>query len=211
MILMGMPGQTMAGQVCSATMIQVFPGYGRMKLLSNSAATAVLALLLALLSACAAIPRGVEPVTDLEPERYLGTWYSIARLDHSFERHLTDVTARYEPREDGSITVINRGYHSRKEQWVEARGVARFVESPNVGRLKVSFFGPFFLGSYNIIALDRENYEYSMVVGPNRSYLWILARSPELDPQVIEALVAQAKGLDFATENLIFVVHERRP
>jgi apolipoprotein D and lipocalin family protein len=73
-----------------------------------------------------------------------------------------------------------------------------------VGRLKVSFFGPFY-GGYNIIALDKVAYQYALVCGPNRSYLWILAREPQLDADVIEALVGRARELGFATEDLIMV------
>ncbi|SEK51634.1 lipocalin family protein [Ectothiorhodospira marina] len=166
-----------------------------------------LALFLAL-AGCTGIPDGVKPVQNLEPERYLGTWYSIARLDHSFERDLTNVTAHYELRDDGSIRVINRGYHPGKEEWREARGVARFIESPNVGRLKVSFFGPFY-GGYNLIALDDENYHYAMVSGPTRSYLWILARSPDLDEAVLASLVEQARELGFDVDELIYVQHDQ--
>lgn len=160
--------------------------------------------LLLLLTACTGIPRGIEPVRDLEPERYLGIWYSIARLDHSFERGLIRVTARYEARADGGIRVINRGYDPSREEWREVDGVAYFIESPNVGRLKVSFFGPFY-GGYNIIALDREHYRYAMVTGPTRSYLWILSRTPELDQAIIAELIEKAENLGFAVDELIFV------
>ena len=102
------------------------------------------------------------------------------------------------------MRVVNRGYRPADDAWETAEGVAAFVEATDVGRLKVSFFGPFY-GGYNIIALDKDNYSYAMVCGPSRSYLWVLAREPRLDPAVIEALVARARALGFATEQLIMV------
>lgn len=155
--------------------------------------------------ACTGIPQGVEPVSDFELERYLGTWYEIARLDHRFERGLSRVTADYSLRDDGGVTVVNRGYDAESGEWQEARGKAYFVDADDVGRLKVSFFGPFY-GGYNVVALD-EDYQYSLVAGPNRSFLWILARSPDLDEDVVQRLVARAAALDFPVDELIYVEH----
>jgi apolipoprotein D and lipocalin family protein len=165
------------------------------------------ALLLGL-NACVGIPDGVEPVTGVELEKYLGTWYEIARLDHSFERGLSNVTATYSKREDGGIRVINRGYNAQEGEWDEAEGKAYFVGQSDVGRLKVSFFGPFY-GGYNIIELDMQNYQYSLVAGPDRSYLWILARQPQLDEAILQRLVAKANSLGFATDKLIYVSHNQ--
>jgi len=166
-----------------------------------------IATLLAL-SACVRLPEGTEAVEGFELERYLGTWYEIARLDHPFERGLTDVTATYSVREDGGVDVVNRGWDTDAGAWDEAEGKAYFVGSPEVGRLKVSFFGPFY-GAYNVIELDRENYGWSLVVGPNRDYLWILARDPALPDSVVEDLVAEARRLDFPVDELIRVSHDR--
>ena len=143
-------------------------------------------------------------------ERYLGTWYEVARLDHSFERGLTRVTAHYSLRDDGGIRVVNRGYDPESGKWREAVGRAYPVGPPDVGRLKVSFFGPFYAG-YNVIALDKDDYRYAMVSGPNRSYLWILAREPVLAPPILKRLLEQAKALGFATDQLIFVQHGDEP
>ena len=161
--------------------------------------------LLFLLSACATTPQGVTPVSNFEVKRYLGKWYEIARLNHVFERNLDQVTAEYSLREDGNIRVLNRGYNTAKQQWQNIEGRAKFTSQPNVGSLKVSFFGPFY-GGYNIVELDK-NYQYALVVGNNRNYLWILSRQPQLDKAVQERLVAKAKALDFPTEKLIFVKH----
>jgi len=166
-------------------------------------------LLLAALTGCVAIPAGITPVDDFQVERYLGRWYEIARLDHSFERGLSQVTAQYSLGKGGEIRVINRGYDQAKKKWEEAQGKAFFVESPRTGMLKVSFFGPFY-GGYNIVDLDHEHYSYALVCGPNRSYLWILSRTSRLSEATLQALVARAKSLGFDTDNLIYVEHEDR-
>lgn len=160
-----------------------------------------------LLGGCIGLPHGIEPVRNFELERYLGTWYEIARLDHSFERGLTRVTAEYSLREDGGMRVVNRGYNPATGTWKDAVGRAYFVAGPRFGRLRVSFFGPFY-GGYNIIALDQENYQWAMVCGPSRDYLWILARSPQLEADVLEPLIGQAGRLGFPATELIRVSHD---
>jgi len=154
-------------------------------------------------SACYAQPAGATAVSNFSLPRYLGTWYEIARLDHRFERGLSQVTAHYSMREDGGVRVLNRGYNEKKSKWNDAEGKAYFVDGEKIGRLKVSFFGPFY-GAYNIIALDHEDYSYALVVGNNLKYLWILAREPTLDPTVMESLLSQARTLGFATDELIY-------
>lgn len=165
---------------------------------------AVIALGIALLTGCASQPDNVQPVDHFELSRYLGKWYEVARLDHSFERGLTNVTAEYGLRDDGLVSVRNRGFQPRKGAWEEAQGKARFVDRKDQGFLKVSFFGPFY-GSYVIFELDRDNYQYAMVAGPDRSYLWILARTPVLDPALRDRLVALAAARGFDTDRLIWV------
>lgn len=157
-----------------------------------------------LLAGCVHAPQGVEPVGNFELQRYLGKWYEIARLDHSFERGLANVTAEYSLRDDGGVRVVNRGFSTRKNQWEEAEGRAAFVEGADQGFLKVSFFGPFY-GSYVVFELDRENYQYALVAGPDKSYLWLLARSPTIDPALKERLIARAAELGFDTGKLIQV------
>jgi apolipoprotein D and lipocalin family protein len=158
----------------------------------------------AALSGCVGAPKGVTPIDGFEVDRYLGRWYEIARLDHSFERGLTHVTAEYAPRDDGGLEVINSGYSERAAARKVSVGRAYFVGSKDVGALKVSFFGPFF-GGYNIIELDRDDYAYALVCGPNRDFLWILARSRTLAPAVRDRLVDRARALDFPVEELIWV------
>jgi len=159
------------------------------------------------ISACTGQPSGTKVVSTFELDRYLGTWYEIARLDHRFERGLTDVTANYSLQDDGGVRVVNRGFSSEITEWDEAIGKAYLVDSPDVGRLKVSFFGPFY-GGYNILELDLDNYQYALVAGPNRSYLWILARSPNLSETIVQSLVEKAKRLNFPVDELIYVSHD---
>lgn len=166
--------------------------------------SALILLLSPLLSGCTGMPTGVKPVEDFDVNLYLGKWYEIARLDHSFERGLSKVTAEYSLREDGGVKVMNRGFSSKKNEWDEAEGKAYFVGPENEGFLKVSFFGPFY-GSYIVFELDKENYEYSFISGPDTSYLWLLSRSPSVSDDVLERFMTQASELGFDTESLIFV------
>lgn len=161
----------------------------------------------ALLAGCLGMPQGVEPVDDFVLERYLGKWYEIARLDHSFERGLQQVTAEYSLRDDGGVRVLNRGYSSKSGKWDEAEGKAFFVESETQGYLKVSFFGPFY-GSYIIFELEREGYEYAFISGPNTSYLWLLSRTPEVSQEVLDHFRARAEALGFDLSELLLVEHE---
>ena len=163
-------------------------------------------LFILFISGCVRIPANVTPVSNFDLERYLGKWYEIARLDHSFERGLTRVTADYSLRQDGGVRVLNRGYSEKEAKWKEAEGRAYFVKQADQGYLKVSFFGPFY-GAYIIFELDHKGYQYSVVSGPDKSYLWILARDPAIDDKLKKALIERAKTLGFDTSKLIFVKH----
>ena len=162
-------------------------------------------LALALLAGCGQIPDGVQAVGGFDAERYLGRWYEIARLDHRFERGLDSISATYTARADGGIDVLNRGYDRAAGEWREARGRARFVGPRDVAMLEVSFFGPFY-GGYNVVALDPD-YQLSLVAGPTREYLWILARQPDPPRDAVEPLVKRAGELGFDTDALIWVSH----
>ncbi len=155
-------------------------------------------------SSCVGIPSNITPVNNFELNRYLGTWYEIARLDHSFERGLEQVTAEYSLREDGGVAVKNRGFDVDKKEWKEAIGKAYFVNDEDKGHLKVSFFGPFY-GSYIIFELDHENYQYAFISGPNSKYLWLLSRTPKVDQKLLDYFKEKANKLDFNTDELIFV------
>jgi apolipoprotein D and lipocalin family protein len=158
------------------------------------------------LFACTGDDASYKAVNDFEPEKYLGVWYEVARLDHSFERGLDQVNATYSMREDGGIKVVNRGFDSKKQKWNEAIGKAYFVETPDVGRLKVSFFGPFY-GAYTIIELDKTAYSYALVTG-GKNYLWILSRTPQMSYIVKQQLISHAKELGFETDKLIYPIQK---
>ncbi|MGZ4970960.1 MAG: lipocalin family protein [Methylobacter sp.] len=160
-------------------------------------------LIITLMTSCTGIPEGIKAVDGFEVNRYLGTWYEIARLDHRFERGLDNISATYTLRADGGLDVLNKGRDIETGEWNQAQGKAYFVEQPDKGRLKVSFFGPFY-GGYNIIELDKKDYSYSMITGSDRSYFWILSRTKQLPESTLQALIARAKALGFATDKLIF-------
>lgn len=160
------------------------------------------------LAACNTQQDEIKAVNNMDINQYVGTWYEVARLDHSFERGLQNVTANYIKNLDGTIKVINRGYNAEKNVWREAEGKARFVDAANedgtnIGLLEVSFWGPFY-APYKIIELDKSYYNYAMVTS-GTDYLWILSRTPQLAYPIKQHLIAQAKTLGFATDKLIYV------
>ena len=154
----------------------------------------VFLLIAALLSSsCTQIPAGVTPVSPFNLNDDLGEWHEIARLDHRFERGLTEVTAHYSLREDGGVKVLNRGYNAKDDQWQEAEGKAYFVADDTTGRLKVSFFGPFY-GAYNIAKLDAD-YRMALVIGPTLEYAWLLSRSATPPAELCQRYFNSAESL----------------
>ena len=160
-----------------------------------------------LLAGCLGTPHSVTPVQGFDINRYLGKWYEVARLDHSFEAGLDNVTAAYSLREDGGVKVVNRGLIKKENRWKESEGKAYFVNEGDEGYLKVSFFGPFY-GSYVIFELDSEDYQYAFVSGPNTSFLWLLSRTPTVDKRLIDHFVARSSALGFDTSKLIFPIQQ---
>ncbi len=161
------------------------------------------------LSACTINPpKNIVPVENFQLDKYLGKWYEIARLDHSFERGLSNVSANYQLLQNGNVEVTNRGYDADKEKWRDASGFAKFIGKTTQGSLKVSFFWPFY-GGYHIAALDKQHYSWAIVVGPSREYLWILARERNLSFGLRDQLIKKIKGLDIDTSQLIWVVQDR--
>ena len=156
------------------------------------------------LSACSTtLDPDVVPVTNFDADKYLGTWYEIARIDNRFEKNLNQVTANYSYRDDGGIKVVNRGYDTKKNKWDEAVGKAYFVDGPDKGHLKVSFFGPIY-GPYVVFELE-EDYQYSFVTNHNKKYLWFLSRTAEVTPEMKEKFSDRVSKMGFETENLIWV------
>ncbi|WP_203300889.1 lipocalin family protein [Marinobacter sediminum] len=165
---------------------------------------ALIVLAAGVLAGCTGVPEGIRPVQNLEVDRYLGTWYEIARLDHSFEEGLSRVSAEYELKEDGSIVVTNRGYDAGEGQWSEAEGHAVFVDERKSGHLKVSFFGPFY-SSYVVFELDSVGYEYAYISGYNRDYLWFLSRTPTVSDAQMAKFRERARAEGFDLSELIVV------
>lgn len=167
---------------------------------------ALLAMALLASGGCTRLPDGIEPVRPFEVGRFTGAWFEIMRLDHGFERGLTNVTAQYEPLPDGALKVVNRGFDPSKCRWREVQGRAVFQADVKTASLNVTFFPPF-AGGYHVFALDRRNYAWAMISGPSKDYLWLLARRPDLDPRIRDRLIAEARTKGFPVNRLILVDH----
>ena len=173
-------------------------------MLRTAALTAVAAGIAAAFGGCAVlVPRGLQPVSGFDAKRYMGTWYELARIDHSFETGLTQVSAQYSLNDDGTVTVVNRGYDETKKKWREAKGRARFRGDSSVAALKVSFFGPFY-GGYNVVRLD-DAYQTSLVIGNSLDYFWLLSRSKTMPEQQFRRLLekAQSLGVDLSRVQVV--------
>ncbi|MEE9331718.1 MAG: lipocalin family protein [Methylophilaceae bacterium] len=169
----------------------------------------ILLFALLLLSSCADALENITIIDGVDADQYLGTWYEIARLDHPFERGLDNVTTHYELEKDGGIKITSKGFNRKHQKWDVAVGEARFLapkqaNNTYLGKLSVAFNGSSY-GRYNIIELDKIYYNYAMVCGPNKKYLWILARTPELTYPIKQHLMSKANELGFDTDSLIHV------
>lgn len=162
--------------------------------------------LLLLLSAFKPKSKNIDVVKPFDQKKYLGKWYEIARLDYYWERNLDNVTATYSLKKDGAIKVDNRGYDLKQQEWKESIGKAKAAANPEEGRLKVSFFGPFY-SEYNIIAIDN-NYQYALVAGESTKYLWILSREKTIPNAVKDEYLKKAQALGYDTDNLVWVKHD---
>ena len=160
-----------------------------------------------LLHSCRTIPKGVSAVHHFEKEKYLGKWFEVARLDYSFEKNLNNVTAEYSLNKNGTIKVVNRGYNFKKDKDQKSVGKAKFVDADTVGKLKVSFFGPFYAG-YNVIAID-EAYKYALIAGKNHKYLWLLSREKTMPANIKNEYLSIAKKVGYDINKLVWVVHNR--
>jgi apolipoprotein D and lipocalin family protein len=145
------------------------------------------------------------PVTGFELERYLGTWYEIARFPHRFEKNLVGVTATYSLKKNGKVKVQNAGYkNSLDGKFKTATGKAKFAGDPNTGHLKVSFF-LFFYADYFIIELDKEDYQWAVIGSSSPDYFWILSRNPQMDDSLFQELCDRAiqKGYDLSPLQMV--------
>ena len=141
-------------------------------------------------------------IKELDLQRYLGTWYEIARFDHRFERGLQGVTATYSLREDGKIKVLNQGFkNGLNGELSVAEGKAKLTDEP--GKLKVSFFWIFY-ADYFVMELD-ENYQWALIGSKSDKYLWILSRTPKLEDNVKNLILQKAEKRGYDTSKLIWV------
>ena len=165
----------------------------------------LLAFVVSLFGACDAADKlDNSTVKSVDLNRYLGSWFEIAKYDHYFERDLDYAMARYTLRDDGKIDVLNTGIKDGRAK--DAKGIAKTTDVP--GLLRVSFFGPFF-SDYRIMMLD-EDYQYVLVGGSTDKYLWILSRTPVLDDATKSLLLAEADRRGYDTSKLIWVKHSAK-
>jgi apolipoprotein D and lipocalin family protein len=143
----------------------------------------------------------LETVPFVNLDRYLGQWYEIARYHHRFQEGCVGSKATYSLRDDGKINVVNECYKKPSGKLHSVKGKAWVVDKETNARLKVSFFWPF-AGDYWIIDLGRD-YEYAVVGHPNRKYLWILSRTPVIDEEVYQSILARLQKQGYDTEKLI--------
>lgn len=154
------------------------------------------------LSSCVSIPKGASAVSPFQKDKYLGTWYEIARFDFRFEKGLDHVTATYSVINDKTIRVDNKGFDLKNNKWKESIGKAKLIGNGREGRLKVSFFGPFYAG-YNVIAIDPE-YKYALIAGNSLDYLWFLSKEKTMPLKIREQYLSKAQSLGYDTSRLIW-------
>lgn len=160
-----------------------------------------------LFNSCASIPKNAKAVDNFDVNKYLGTWYEIARFDFRFEKDLDNASAQYSLNEKGNVDVLNSGYNVVKKEWKKADGLAKFRGDKTTAELKVSFFGPFYSG-YNVISLD-DNYNYALVAGKNLDYLWILSRKKEIPESIKTKYLKLATDIGYDTSKFIWVKHDK--
>lgn len=156
---------------------------------------------------CSSMPEKAHPVNQFDVNRYLGTWYEIARFDYRFEKDFDNAMAQYSLNEDGSVKVVNSGYNFKKEKWISVNGTAKFRGDKDTAALKVSFFGPFYAG-YNVVAL--EDYKYALVAGKNLDYLWILSREKTIPENIRQNFITKAQEIGYDTSRLIWVKQDKK-
>ena len=166
----------------------------------------ILICIMFLFTACSSKNPPLQTVEKVDLERYLGTWYEIARYEHFFEKDCKNVSANYSIMDEETIKVINKCTKIQTNEKKEAMGRAYAIDETN-SKLKVSFFRPFY-GDYWVLILD-ENYEYAVVGTPNREYLWILARDKKLPLKIQNDILEKLPSLGFVISKLLWTMQEK--
>ena len=173
--------------------------------MKNLFKTSALICMVLLFSACSSKNPPLQTVQKVDINRYLGTWYEIARYEHFFEKDCKNVSANYSMLDEQTIKVVNRCTNMLTNEKKEAIGRAYATDETN-SKLKVSFFRPFY-GDYWVMILD-ENYDYVVVGTPSREYLWILCRKPILDEKIKNEILQKLPTLGFDASKLIWTIQE---
>ena len=170
----------------------------------------ILFLLTTLICACTPMKQEYASISlkTIDILKYQGVWYEIARFPSSFEKGLNNVTAEYKRRDDGKLTVINRGYKEDTKKLSKIQGKA-WIPNPQIqGALKVQFFWPF-SSWYLIAAIEPNNYNWVLITTPNQKYNWILARTPSLDPETLAKILNKATAIGIDTTQFEYILHDR--
>lgn len=147
-----------------------------------------------------------QTIKELDVERYMGTWYELARFNHRFEKGLVGVTATYSLRDNGKINVVIAGYKNTLDgKYSSAKAKARIPNPAEPGKLKV-YFIPFFGADYYILDIDPD-YQWVLVGSSSPNYLWIMSRTPKLPDETLQMIVERAKARGYDTDALIWVAH----
>lgn len=146
------------------------------------------------------------PVAEFDLDRYLGTWYEIARYDHRFERGVEQARAEYTLEAPDRIRVVNSGVDADGKRR-EAVGKAHPGKRP--GQLRVSFSWIFY-ADYNVLALDPD-YRWALVGSRSPKYLWILSRTPSLPRPELEEILRRAAARGYDTTRLLYVPQNKNP
>lgn len=141
-------------------------------------------------------------VSNLDVNRFMGSWYEIARYEHSFEKGMTHVKANYSLLPDGTIRVLNSGMKNGKKKEIEGKARKKKGSNSN-SKLEVSFF-LWFYSDYFVFELD-DNYQYAVIGSSSDKYLWILSRTPQLPQSTINDLLIKIKKRGYDTSKLYFV------
>lgn len=176
---------------------------------SNAFHMKKLILVMAALASTAAI-YGKRPdtrtVDDYDINRYMGTWYEIARFDTYFEYEMDNVTTSYALNDDGTISVHNQGYRNGKPRSIKGRAKIKDIASP--GKFRISFL-KWIYDDYYLLELDKINYSYAMIGSSSPKSLWILSRTPTMSNRDINYLLRAAKARGYDLRNLIFCDQHR--